>query len=414
MRLFAQHPVVTELDYSNTDLRILNYWVIASRGSYMIRVSDGIIEGSKDGGNNWTSSIVFVDADKILSGYLFSNGNVSLFTKDNKIYKTNIDLSSISEVTLLDKNGVSGYSFHTPQNAEFPGAYLECEDHMSYSDNGVYCLANYCNSVAINGGRGASAVITPITDDYGETYTVSYEFGQNVVYRDNGTALGGGTGTLLGDSNNTNVCRHVHTIEYNSFNNKYYMNTGDQNDVSANPDMDEIGWYIGDYDSVNNTINWTRINFGSSIEKEDNLKATGMFFTSTHIYWGSDANPVTVPDNQGIWRSPIDTFSDINTHELWYALDTDDAIINMKKDDNTDYVLATLVDSSNGRLNRVLAIKDFNNPQGQIYSFDSNVILLRMNGINEDGYFRLDMSGFDTLQSRTALIKIGEDLFNNL
>jgi hypothetical protein len=414
MGLFKKTILPSSNRYENTVINVVNYWAISSRDNYMVKISDNLIETSSDGGLNYDNSIVFNDANKIINGYLHSNGNISLFTIDNKIYKTSINLSSITEVVLYEEDRVTPYVFHTPSNANFTGAYYTTEDEMSYNNSGIYALANYCNSIAINGGRGASAVITPITDDFGDSFVVSYEFGQNVVYRDNGTALGGSTGTLLGDASNANVCRHVHSIEYNKFNNKYYMNTGDRNDTSAVPDMDEIGWYEGVYNSNTRTIDWVRIDFGTPIEREDNLKATGMYFTPTHIYWGSDANPVVVPDNQGIFRSPINTFSDKNTHEQVYALDTNDVILNMKVDENTGIVLAVLLDEGSGEINRLLAVKNYGNGDGQIYTVPNNPTLLKLNSPNEDGFFRMDFNGFDTLQTKTLFIKVGEDLFNNL
>lgn len=413
MSLLKQHIPAQGIDYSTTDIRVLNYWVLCSRGSNMIRVSDGLIETSNDSGNSWTQSIAFTDANLIINAYIYSNGNINFFTTDNKIYKTDMSLSSVTEVPLLDKSRVSNYAFHTPQNASFPGAYFECEDHLSFFDDNIYILANYGNSVAINGGRGANATIVPFSDDFGETWSLTYEFGQNVVYTDDGTALGSSGGNLLGDSGNLNVCRHVHTIEKDPFTDVFYMNTGDRNNLSANPDMDEIGWYTGVYNQNSRTIDWTRIDFGAPIEQTDNLKATGMFFTSTHIYWGSDANPVTVPDNQGIWRSPKATFSDKNTHERFYPLSTEDAIINMKYNEESDIILATLVNSNTSDLNRLLAVK-LSTGEGQVYTVPDNPILLRLNDVNEDGYMRLDFNGFSPLQNKTLLVKMGDNLFNNL
>jgi hypothetical protein len=413
MSLLLAHPSIEEIDYTNTDIIITDYWVVASREENQIRITETSIESSVDNGISFSNSIVFADVDKILHGYLFDNGNFVFFTIDNKIYLTDILLNTITEKTLFDTDGTTPYVFHTPQNALFAGAYLECESHSSYVDGGVYSVANYCNSAAIDGGRGASAVIVPTTNDYGLTWKLSYKFGENLVYGDNGTALGGSDGDLLGDASNSNVSRHAHNIEYNIYNQKYYMNTGDKYWDFTTPDMDEVGWYEGTYNSNTNNIDWIRIDFGKIIQETDNLKATGMFFTPTHIYWGSDANPVTVPDNQGIFRSPINTFSDTSTHELVYSLNTDEVIIDMKLDYNTNIVLATLGNSETGVLDKILAVKDFGHGEAQQYQFTGTPTLLRINSINNLGYFRLDMDGFQTQQNQTLFIKLGEDLFNN-
>ena len=56
---------------------------------------------------------------------------------------------------------------------------------------------------------------------------IAYAFGQNPHFRDDGSAGGGKTGTLLGNPDNPVICRHIHTVAYNPAENAFYACTGD-------------------------------------------------------------------------------------------------------------------------------------------------------------------------------------------
>jgi hypothetical protein len=411
---------INGIDYTSTKIvTSASYWIFASRGVNMVRLNSGDLESSTDAGVTWGNTTAFTNYLNLLSGYIFSNGNVALFTKDNKIYLTNMTFSSIVEKTLYEDDYVTPYVFHTPNNATYPGAYFECEAHMTITDDtDVYVFANYCNSVATEGGRGASAVIVPMTDDFGVTWINSYSFGQNLVYEDDGTALGSDAGTTLGDSGNTNVCRHAHNINYDVTSDKFYMVTGDQNWTYTTPDMDEIGWYEGTYSDITRTITWSKIDFGITIEKTHRLKGTGFFFRViegvNYIYWASDANPVTVPDEQGIWRSVLSTFDTPATHELVTPLDTDFVFLDLKLDTNTNTVFSPLVDADTGTLDWLMAVKDFGHGVANIIKLPNTPFFLRLTNPNSKGFYRLDTEGFNPQQTNSFLIKIGDDLFKNI
>jgi hypothetical protein len=415
MGLFKKQTTsLAGIDYTSTDLQILDYWIVASRDNNMMRVSTNLLECSLDAGSTWTNSLAFTDYDKIDHAYIYANGNISVFTNDNKIYLTNISLDSINEV-IPTTDGTTSYIPHTPSNASYPGAYFNLEAHMSSTNNtNIHVLSPYGNSVAINGGVGASAMTIPMTDDYGVSWRITYEFGQNQVYTDDGTASGSSGGTLLGDSGNSVVCRHMHNVEYNSYNDKFYLNTGDNVWTFTTPDMEENNWFEGTYSS--GTISWSRISFTDldPIPRTHKLKATGMFFVGEYIYWASDANPVTVPDEQGIFRSKISTFSDPTTHETVLQLGTNDVVICMQVDENTGRVLCILLDENDDSLDRLLVANDYGHGSYEIYTVPDNPILLRLNSPNSEGYFRMDFNGFNNAQTKSILIKLGEDLFTNL
>lgn len=407
------------IDYTQTrTITSSSYWIFASRGDNMVRLNSTNLETSTDGGTTWGNTTAFANYTNLLHGWIFSNDNVALFTKDNKIYLTTLSLGTITEKTLYESDGTTPYTFHTPSNATYPGAYLECESHMNTtSGTDIYVLANYCNSGAIDsGGRGASAVIVPFSDDYGATWKVSYEFGQNLVYEDDGTASGSSSGTTLGNGGNTNVCRHTHNIDYDSVGDKFYMNTGDQNWTFTTPDMDEIGWYEGTYSA--GSISWSRIDFGVTIEKTNRLKGTGFFFrtieATRYIYWASDANPSTVDDEQGIWRAPLSTFDTPATHEKVFYLTKNFPIIDMKVDENTGIVLCTVQDLKTGGIDILIAVKDYGHGASDFYRFNNSPTLLRLNSPNSDGYWRIDIGAFTPAQTDTYLIKIGDNLFKDI
>jgi len=408
MRLFKQTSVSNSIDYTSTVvIEDTTRWIIASRNEWLFAVGTNQLEVSLDNGVTYPNTIAFADAELIRTGYIFRNGNIIFETSDNKIYLTDYNLGSVTEKTVYDTNGINTYKKHTPVNPIYPGAYYNVVDYMeSTDDTDVYIFTNYSNAHTL----GASPTNIYETRDFGETIKVSYKFGQNLNHRDDGSATGSNTGTLLGDSANSIVAKHGHSVGYNPNNGKYYVNTGDANVVFNS--MDEIHWLEG----VDNgtSIDWTVLNFGSSIERTSRLKAVGFFFVDDYIYWVSDANPVTNDTQQGLWRSKLSTFTTTSTHERIIALTQYESALSIKVDWNTNRILINIADNSTGFYNKLLAAEDFGHGTVSTKTYDSSYYFYRINSPNAFGFFRLDV-GWDSInQGRSYLIKVGDDLLENL
>lgn len=396
---------IEEVDYTSTTvIEYSDKWVIAQRDDLSISVKAGFLEISYDNSITFTKSLAITNANKIINGYIFKNGNIMLSTTDNKIFLTNFNLDFYIEKTVYKADGVTPYPIHTPQNASFPGRYFYTHKYMAQEDeNDVYMFGNYCS---VN--LGAAPVILVYTADFGQTFKIAYEFGQ--LYRDNGT--GGGsitTGTLLGDPNNTIKTRHTHHVEYSPFNNKWYCITGDGNNGA-----DEIRWMEGSYNDNTDIWTWNQIDFGFQITQTSQLLSTELFFHQDHLYYSTDTAGAQPGDTiNGIWKVKINEIADITKHVQVIQFPNYNDVASNLKVNEVGSMLFTLV-SNGGSTTNTLGIA-LNYGTGAVqYKVFSGKNFIRLNSPNSAGFFRLDTDRFTTLQSKTFLIKVGYDLFNNI
>jgi hypothetical protein len=148
---------------------------------------------------------------------------------------------------------------------------------------------NYCNVIG-----GATPVNIYYSTDSGQTVKTAYSFGQNPFFRDNGSGGGGSTGSLLGDPDNSVICRHVHDVEYNPAENAFYACTGDVNRGAGY----ECHWLRGTYDAVTDVWDWQVI---ISDRSNSRYKCGGINCVDGQIYWISDSNGPE-PYDRGVFR----------------------------------------------------------------------------------------------------------------
>lgn len=404
----------TSINYSNTNVNVLDgRWILAQRDNLSVSIIGTTIETSLDSSVTFSYSLVFADADKVNDAHILKNGNILFFTTENKIYLADHKLSYIAEKFVFQSDGVTPYTIHTPQNSNRPGRYFYTHRHPSaYIGTDVFCWINYCN---VN--NGASPINIFYTADFGKTIKVAYEFGQNPRWTDNGSASGGKNGTLLGDASNSVDTRHGHCIEWCEELNKWFCMTGDA-DVSTVDQIsyNEIHWLEGEYNDMSDTWTWSVIDFGYNIQQQSQLKITECFFYDGYIYYNTDATNLNTPDDtNGIYRAPLDSITDLDTHQK--LIDWTDTYFcsNMKIDRNTNsvvFVLADQTDTSNQ--NRIYSIaKNFASGEVQYYDL-VGVDSVCLDSINEAGFFRADAEKFIAGRTRTVFIKAGDDLFNNI
>jgi hypothetical protein len=400
------------INYSTTEVvQDTTRWIIAQRDNISLAIKTNTLEVSVDNSQTWGTSTTYADYDKIQSAHIFRNGNILLQQNDNKLILTDYTLSSTEEISVYDSSG-SLYTPHTPANASYPGAYYYTHRYTTNTDEtDVYCWGNYGN---VN--QGATPTNIYYTTDYGKTVKIAYEFGQNSARTDDGTSSSGTGGTLLGDSGNSVVTKHTHCVEYNPNTDKWYCFTGDTNVTS--PANDEIHWLEGTYTSSTDSWSWSVLNFGASIEETSKLKSVECFFHDGWLYYCADAtNVATSNDENGIWRVPDDSITDLSKHQKIYDTpDYDDFIGNMKLDRNTGFILFVIsnIRTLGNNSSKIGIIKDYGFGDVGYKDYGSSYEFIRLSQPNQEGYFRLCTDKFTTNQGQSFLIKAGDDLFDNL
>jgi hypothetical protein len=288
----------------STDLATDHFWyrlpppgpyVDSQRGNKAFGFAEATILLSEDNGCTWPHSSPFPEARQITFSYILKNGNV-VFATGARLYLSTDNLKTYKPITVKKADG-GDYLPHTPQNADNPGWYFHSLSGVSaWHVNGVDMLVwgNYCNVLG-----GASPVNIYYSTDNGQTVKIAYAFGQNPHFRDNGSAGGGRTGTLLGDADNPVIARHVHCVAYNPVENAFYACTGD----ADKPEGHECHWLRGTYDPKQDKWQWTVI---VSASLNTRYKSGGINFVDGQVYWIADANG-PLPHDRGIFRcAPAD------------------------------------------------------------------------------------------------------------
>ena len=246
-RGFGADPVAAPSDFPSTDhfwyrLQPAGPYMDSQRDNKAFGFTDGAVLLSEDNGRTWPHSSEFPDARHITFSYILKNGNI-LFGTRSQLYLSTDNLKTYKPITVQDADG-GDYLPHTPQNADNPGWYFHPLSGVnSWDVNGVEMLVwgNYCNVLG-----GATPVNIYYSTDNGQTVKIAYAFGQNPHFRDDGSAGGGETGTLLGDPDNPVICRHMHCVAYNPAENAFYACTGDADKAEGH----ECHWLRGTYDAT--------------------------------------------------------------------------------------------------------------------------------------------------------------------
>ncbi len=265
-------------------------FVDSQAGDKAFAYTDGKILLSTDNGHTWPYSADFPDAKNIVFSAILSNGNV-LFSALAKLYLSTDNLKTYAPVTVKNVDG-SDYVPHTPQKAELPGWYYHSLTGVNTFQVGgkeMLVWGNYCNVVG-----GATPVNIYYSTDGGQTVKIAYSFGQNPYYRDNGSGGGGREGTLLGNPDNSIICRHVHDVCYNPVEDAFYACTGD----GTRPEGHECHWLRGTYDASRDRWDWKVV---VSDVSNSRYKCGGINFVDGQLYWISDSNGPK-PYDRGVFR----------------------------------------------------------------------------------------------------------------
>ena len=269
--------------------------------------SDSYMKYSADNGSSYNAGVkvtgIFTSDYK---ARILGNGNIVLFCGGN-IYYSNNNLATINPCNVLNNDG-SVYTLHTPVNPSYPGGYFYFMGGF-VENGGVAVMGNYTNNA-----QGASPVNLYYTLD-GITWKVFYTFGQDPNYTDNGTAMGGAGGTLLGDPGNPLIARHIHSVNIGDDGN-FYACTGDADG--------EIHFMKCVYNNISNTWSVNDLLSGAS-RTWQRMRALGVYERNGYLYWGSDGSETFVYksvqyNSLGIYKCAVSDINDPSKHILLESL----------------------------------------------------------------------------------------------
>ncbi len=281
-------------------------YIDSQRGNLAFGYGDGHVFLSEDNGRTWPHRHAFPEAGDITFSHIFRNGNV-LFGTGARLYVSTDRLQTLEPARVLGLDG-SEYVPHTPQNPARPGWYFHTlPGLLSWDVHGreMMVWGNYCNVLG-----GAAPVNIYYSIDQGRTVRVAYTFGQNPYFRDDGSEGGGRTGTLLGNPDNPVICRHLHCVAYNPWEDAFYACTGD----GDRPEGFECHWLRGTYDASGDAWSWQVI---LSDHLNSRYKAGGITFVDGQVYWISDSNGPE-PYDRGIFRCAPADLADRSKHTLLF------------------------------------------------------------------------------------------------
>ena len=270
-------------------------YIDSQRDNKAFGFGNGKVFLSEDNAQTWAHSRAFEDAENITFSCILKNGNI-LFATREKLFLSTDNLKSHRQIIVKNRDG-SNYLPHTPKNANLPGWYFHSLDGVHTWDidgSEMLVWGNYCNVLG-----GPTPVNIFYSTDNGETVKIAYSFGQNPFFQEKG----GEPATILGDAENTVICRHIHAVVYNPAEKAFYACTGDINRGQGN----ECHWLRGVYDAKADTWEWRVL---VSVNSNSRYKSGGINFVDGQLYWAADANGPKMPNekyDRGIFRcAPAD------------------------------------------------------------------------------------------------------------
>ena len=281
--------------------------IIAQTDNYKLASygAEDILYMSDDCGLTWAYSKAFIGVAGIRMAYIFKNGSVLIGTNVNTLYSSQDFLTTLNEITVYEADGVTPMEFHTPVNPLYPGYYfgMMVAESGIINDTEILLWGNYWT-------QGEAVGINPrnmyYTIDGGITVKVAYKFGQVTSLTDVGTSGADHGGNPMGDVSNSVICKHVHSIYFNEYDSKFYIQTGDgfnkDNFMTAEYNSEDDSWTV-----VNHIMNETDYFF----------RAAGIRFYNggNAVLWTSDGT------NGGIIRTTIDKLFSTNLADHEYLLE---------------------------------------------------------------------------------------------
>ena len=341
---------------------------------------------SEDNARTWMRSLAFPDAKNITFSCILKNGNILFATRANLFLSTD-RLKSCREIKVKQSDG-SDYIPHTPKNPELPGWYFHPLDGVhTWEIDGreVLVWGNYCN---VRGGPVPINIY--YSTDQGETVKLAYSFGQNPRFQEKDSK------NVLGNPDNSVICRHIHSVAYNPSENAFYASTGDIDRGHGH----ECHWLRGEYDAKADSWKWKVL---VSVNSNSRYKSGGINFVDGMVYWAADANgrvPAGEFHDRGIFRCHPDDIPNPKKHEMLFnplyesanMIIQDQTILSAHYTPASPYHCGFIISNDMGKTWAQYDLKQFGRRSP-----------LRIERKNSDGWFRVDL--------RQGWIDWGEVLF---
>ncbi len=342
---------------------------------------------SEDNGLTWPHSSPFPNAENITFSCIQKNGNI-LFATRTKLYLSTDQLKTHKQIIVKDTDG-SDYIPHSPLNPGRPGWYFHSLDGVHTWDvNGSEMMVwgNYCNVLG-----GAVPANIYYSTDQGQTVKIAYSFGVSPQFQQPGSS----DANLLGNPDNSVVCRHIHSVVYNPAENAFYACTGDHDRGSVH----ECHWLRGTYDAKQDAWDWDVL---VSVNSNSRYKSGGINFVDGQLYWAADANGNngTLPHDRGIFRCDPADLANPKKHTMLFnpeyesanMIIEDDVILSAHYAPASPYNTGIIYSPDMGKTWAQYDLKEFGKRSP-----------VRFHKKNSDGWFRVDL--------RKGWIERGEVLF---
>jgi len=349
-------------------------YIDTQRANKAFGIGEGKIYFSEDNAKSWSRSLDFSDAANITFSCILGNGNI-VFATRAKIFLSTDNLKTHRELTVADSDG-KDYLPHTPKDPEKGGWYFYSLDGIhTWEVDGreILIWGNYCNvrsePVPIN---------VYYSIDGGQTVKIAYSFGQNpkFQYQDADPA------SWLGNPDNSVVCRHIHSVAYNSAENAFYACSGDIDRGHGH----ECHWLRGTYDAKADSWDWK---VAVSSNSNSRFKSGGINFVDGKVYWVADSNGKVSPEgtyDRGIFRcNPVD-IADKSKHTKLYDMKYEMAVMTIEDGVMVAPHYGNATPSDTGFLISLDLGKSWGNYDLKQFGDRSGV---RVNKKNSDGWFRV-------------------------
>ncbi len=281
-------------------------YIDSQRENKAFAFHEGHILYSEDNAHSWAQKTAFPDAPNILWSTFLKNGNILFATRANLFLSTD-QLKTYHEITVKRPDG-SDYRPHTPKDPEMPGWYFHSLDGIHTWDvdgKEILVWGNYCN---VLGGAVPPNIYYSV--DGGETVKLAYSFGKNPRFQQKDAT----PDEFIGDPNNPEICRHIHGVTYNPYDNAFYACTGD----GDRDGQHEVHWMRGTYDWAADKWDWKIL---ISVGSNSRYKSGGFNFLDGKMYWAADANGKIEPNevhDRGLFRCDIADILDKSKHEVMF------------------------------------------------------------------------------------------------
>jgi hypothetical protein len=372
-------PIKTSVIIDNTR------WTVAVKDNKHLSITGTLLELSVNNGSTWTSSLNQSWVARVERVFVFNDDSFLMLTNQAEIFHVTSDLSSSTE------RFVSGVTISNPDHTYFNTFSLQ----NRWSTPALYVWGNY----TLDTGE----VNVYYTSDNGATVKVALDFGTTIP----------------------ETPRHVHSVEYNKYDDTWMVVTGD--DPTVGVLTEGTHWHVGTYNDTLDSWSWSTLDFkdnlGASFQiiRPSRLKCNSTWFGreggETYIYWGAETNGNTAAE-RGYWKCKYSEFEDMTKHVRMFDFTAFDGVGEFKVNstmlnENTGYIISMVATegvSFSG--SKILIAKDYGNGDWEMREFASGYVLTGHSVPDSNGYYRFDTVFQTAAQTKTIFIKPGSDLWD--